>query len=83
LRFQSGRRRNRPPAARPLTRVRAGDRLHGGFIFHGSPARCEQAGDGRGRRNRIPRLLAATRFPAGASRPAGSSSMSRRRSNRN
>jgi hypothetical protein len=38
-----------------------------------SPARCEQAGDGRGRRSRIsPRR--ATRFPTGASHLAGSSS---------
>jgi hypothetical protein len=47
----------------------------GGFSFHGSssPARCEQAGDGRGRSIRIsPRR--ATRFPARASRLAGSSS---------
>lgn len=39
-----------------------------------SPARCEQAGDGRGRRTRIPASLTPTRFPAGASRLAGSSS---------
>ena len=48
----------------------------GGFSFRWNcpPARREQAGDGRGRRTRIPAPLAPTRFPAGASRLAGSSS---------
>ena len=47
----------------------------GGFSFHWScsPARRDQAGDGRGWRTRISPRRAA-RFPAGASRLAGSSS---------
>src|SRR6202034_21454 len=38
----------------------------GGLTLHvGSPARCEQAGDGRGRRNRIPRLAPPPGFRPG------------------
>lgn len=62
-------------------RFRGGARSPGGFTLQReSPARCEQAGDSRGRRTRISRQLTATRVPAGASRLAGSSSMSGRRS---
>lgn len=41
------------PCGRPLTRLRIGDRLHGGFIFHGPP-RCERAGGCGGWRSRLP-----------------------------
>ena len=38
----------------------------GGFTLHvGSPARCERAGDGRGRRNRIPRCYPPPGFRPG------------------
>jgi len=64
-------------------RIRSGARDPGGFTLHsGSPARCEQAGDSRGRRNRIPRQCTATRFPTGASHLAGSSSIPRTQSSR-
>jgi hypothetical protein len=55
----------------------------GGFSFRDcSPARCEQAGDGRGRRNRIPALARPPGFRPGPADLAGSSSTSRRRPTR-
>jgi hypothetical protein len=79
--FHRGTRRFRPPPlARPAAFGAAPATRQGLVPGSSSPARCEQAGDGRGRRIRIPRQLAATRFPAGASRLAGSSSKSGRRS---
>jgi hypothetical protein len=47
-----------------------------------SPARCDQAGDGRGRRTRIPALSRPPGFRPGPARLAGSSSKRGRRSNR-
>ena len=62
-----------PQRARPAVFETAPAALAGSLSRFGSPARCEQAGDGRGRSNRnSPRR--AARFPAGASRLAGSSS---------
>ncbi len=51
-----GERRTRTATLVTPIRFRGGARNPGGFTLHkGSPARCEQAGDSRGRRSRIPR----------------------------
>lgn len=60
------------PRGFPLTRLRIGDRLHGGFMFHGPPARCERAGGCGGRSNRNSPLR-ASRVPDGDRTLAASS----------
>jgi len=72
------------PTARAAGRFRGGARHPAGSrSTFGSPARCEQAGDGGGRSARCSTPFGAHTLSKRSRPPAGSSSISRRRSSRN
>ena len=80
--FQGGERRERSPARERRSAFEAVPAPCGFTLQNYSPTRCEQAGDGRGRRNRIPALARPPGFRPGPADLAGSSSTSRRRPTR-